>query len=174
VLPAPAGPVVAASEAGQMALALRDADDLRLARHVALAGGAVVEDALSGRGILKLHAFARAEDGLPPDPRPAPEIVAAINAGESLKTGALFARFLGRAAGDLALVHLPFGGIWLCGGLARAMAPSLLRDGFDRAFADKGRFSALMADFPVSVIEDDYAALWGCARLAARPVPIGA
>ena len=35
---------------------------------------------------------------------------------------------------------------------------------FAGAFRDKGRFSPLMAEFPVSIIEDDFAALTGCAR----------
>ena len=37
------------------------------------------------------------------------------------------------------------------------------RFGFDEAFRDKGRFAGFMKNFSVSVIEDDYAALTGCA-----------
>jgi glucokinase len=35
--------------------------------------------------------------------------------------------------------------------------------GFAEAFRDKGRFAGFMANFGVGVIEDDYAALTGCA-----------
>ena len=69
---------------------------------------------------------------------------------------------LGRVAGDLALVHLPFQGLYLIGGVARAFSPYFAK-GFTTAFRDKGRFSDFMDDFPVYIIEDDYAALEGCA-----------
>ena len=59
--------------------------------------------------------------------------------------------------------HLPFGGIYLIGGVARAFQPYLERFDFAGAFRDKGRFAGFMGNFAVSVIEDDYAALTGCA-----------
>jgi glucokinase len=70
---------------------------------------------------------------------------------------------LGAVSGDLALTTLPFGGVWLVGGLARAFAPYLLSMGFVQAFRDKGRFSGFMEQFGVEVVEDDSAALTGCA-----------
>lgn len=39
--------------------------------------------------------------------------------------------------------------------------------GFAENFRDKGRFSAFMDDFPVCIVEDDYAALTGCAAYLA-------
>jgi glucokinase len=83
-------------------------------------------------------------------------------------TGAAFVRLLGTVAGDLALIHLPFGGIHLIGGVARAFTAHYERFGFAAAFREKGRFSSLAAAFPVSIIEDDYAALAGCARRLAE------
>jgi glucokinase len=73
-------------------------------------------------------------------------------------------RLLGTVVGNLSLIHLPFGGVWLIGGVARAFTPYMERFGFAEAFRDKGRFEAFMRDFSVSVIEDDYAALTGCAH----------
>jgi glucokinase len=58
---------------------------------------------------------------------------------------------------------LPFGGIFLVGGVSRAFAPYLERFGFGEAFRDKGRFAGFMSNFSVSVVEDDYAALTGSA-----------
>ena len=66
-------------------------------------------------------------------------------------------------AGNLSLIHLPFGGVYLSGGVARAFKPYLDQFGFDTAFRDKGRFAGFMSNFTVHVIEDDYAALTGCA-----------
>jgi len=85
-------------------------------------------------------------------------------------TGVLYAQILGRVLASFALVHLPFGGIFLLGGVARAMAPHLIDLGMAQTFAEMGRFSEMMAEFPVKVIEDDYAALLGCAAyLTAQP-----
>jgi len=68
------------------------------------------------------------------------------------------------------LIQLPFGGVYLVGGVARAFAPFLNDYGFGDAFRDKGRFAGFMNNFPVHVVEDDYAALTGS---AAHLVDIG-
>jgi glucokinase len=47
--------------------------------------------------------------------------------------------------------------------VARAVAPYMADMGFADAFRDKGRFAGFMANFGVGIIEDDYAALTGCA-----------
>jgi len=78
----------------------------------------------------------------------------------------LVVRHLAMVAGDLALCHLPFGGIHLCGGVARALAPHLGRLGFAGTFRAKGRMSGFMDHFHLSVITDDYAALTGCLTVA--------
>jgi glucokinase len=80
----------------------------------------------------------------------------------------IYVRILGAELGNLALIHLPFGGLFLIGGVARAFQPYLGRFGFEAAFKDKGRFSDFMENFRVQVIEDDYAALTGCARTSAQ------
>ncbi|SNX73766.1 glucokinase [Cereibacter ovatus] len=162
------GRLVAASECGHAGMPVRTERDLRLARFVETAHGfAGVEDVLSGRGLERLHAFACAETGIA-ESRTAAGIMAAIaEPGPAQEAARLFACLLGAETGNLALIHLPFGGIYLCGGVARAFAPHLLPLGFAEAFRDKGRFSAFMADFPVAVVEDDYAALTGCATCLA-------
>lgn len=163
----PAGRLVTASECGHATLPVRSEADLGLMRFVETAHGfAGVEDVLSGRGLERLHAWAAREAGRD-EGRDASAIMAAIGTGGDAvaeATGAAFVRLLGTVAGDLALIHLPLGGIYLIGGVARAFTAHLERFGFARAFRDKGRFSPLMAEFPVSIIEDDYAALTGCAR----------
>jgi len=56
---------------------------------------------------------------------------------------------LGAVAGNLALTQLPFGGIYLVGGVSRALAPYFDEFGFHDAFRDKGRFSSFMDSFTV-------------------------
>lgn len=163
----PAGRLVTASECGHATLPVRSEAELRLMRFVETAHGfAGVEDVLSGRGLERLHAWAAREAGREGE-RDASAIMAAIGRGDdpvAEATGAAFVRLLGTVAGDLALIHLPFGGIHLIGGVARAFTAHFDRFGLAAAFRDKGRFAPLMAGFSVSVIEDDYAALTGCAR----------
>ncbi|MCX7644975.1 MAG: glucokinase [Rhodobacteraceae bacterium] len=165
------GRLVAPAEAGHVTLPVRDEAGLSLARFLAREHGfASVEDALSGRGLAHLYAWLGAEAG---DPREADSgaILAALGTGSDPRAEQavrLFVQLLGAVAGDLALTMLPFGGIFLAGGMARAMAPHLARFGFAAAFRDKGRFSRFMEDFGVWVIEDDFAALHGLAHHLAR------
>jgi len=159
-----AGRLVAASECGHASLPVRTESDLRLLRFVETAHGFPgVEDVLSGRGLERLFAFTAAEAG-DPRTRTAAEIMAGMGTDPLAEaTGRAFVRLLGTVAGDLALIHLPYGGLSLVGGVARAFGPWLAPFGFAEAFADKGRFSDFMRAFTVDLVEDDYAALTGCA-----------
>ena len=114
---------------------------------------------LSGRGLVALHRWLGHPD------TEAGALMQGIAAGESraLETGRLFARVLGRVLGSLALLHLPRGGIYLTGGVARAFGPHLHDLGLFEAFSQMGRFSGMMDIFGLAVVEDDYAALTGCA-----------
>lgn len=161
----PWGRVVAASECGHINMPVRTEADLRLARFVETAHGFPgVEDVLAGRGLERLYAFVRSEAGDPGE-MAAADVMAALANDDPLavEAGRLYVRLLGAEIGNLALVHLPFGGIYLIGGVARAFQPYLDRFDFAGGFRDKGRFAGFMGNFQVSVIEDDYAALTGCA-----------
>jgi glucokinase len=164
----PEGRLVAPSECGHVDMPIRHEADLRLARFVETVHGFPgVEDVLSGRGLERLYAFVCHEAGSP-DERSAADIATGLDGGGPLgeratQAGHLFARIAGCEVGNLALVHLPFGGIYLCGGVARAFAPHFGSMGFVDGFRDKGRFAGFMQNFAISVIEDDYAALTGCA-----------
>ena len=166
-----AGRIVAASESGQVTLPVRDETDLRLCRHISQPGPIpAVEDVLSGPGLERIYAWMGAEAG---DPRTATakHIMADCADGgdaRAVATARYFTRMLGTVVGNLALIHLPFGGIFLVGGVARAFEPFLTDLGFVEAFRDKGRFASFMSAFGVSLIEDDDAALTGAARHLAR------
>ncbi len=160
------GTYVAPSECGHVTLPVRTETDLRLAHFVEKEHGfAGVEDVLSGRGLVHLYGFCAAEAGVTDQPDAA-EIMRRIAEGKdevAVRTGRMFLAFFGRVVGDLALIHLPFGGLYLIGGVARAFAPYFATHGFVEAFRDKGRFETFLGEFSVGVIEDDYAALEGCA-----------
>ncbi|MFA8442648.1 glucokinase [Yoonia sp.] len=160
------GRIVTPSESGHANLPIRTEMELRLCQFVSTAHGfPAVEDVLSGRGLERVYAFLGQEAD---DPREcaAKDIMAACTTGSDPRAEAaaqLFTRILGTVCGNLSLIQLPFGGVYLVGGVARAFAPYLTGFGFGDAFRDKGRFAGFMSNFAVYVIEDDYAALTGSA-----------
>jgi glucokinase len=165
------GRVVPPSECGHVNMPVRTEEDFRLARFVEtlLAGDgevphAGVEEVLAGRGLANLYAFAAQEVGQTARPSSA-EVLAALQAGDPLAAHAarMYIHILGQMLGDLALIHLPYGGIYLIGGMSRAMLPHFARFGLEAAFREARRVDLLQKDFSVTVVEDDYAALTGCA-----------
>jgi glucokinase len=160
------GRLVTPSESGHANLPIRTEQELRLCQYVSNAHGfPAVEDVLSGRGLERVYAFLGQEAGDPREER-AHMIMAALADGRdprAVEAAQIFTRILGTVAGNLSLIQLPFGGVYLVGGVARAFAPYLTQFGFGEAFRDKGRFAGFMGNFAVSVIEDDYAALTGSA-----------
>ena len=164
------GRLVTASECGHISLPTPTEADRRLADFLtAREGFAEVEGALSGRGLANIDAWLAEEAGGPPG-RDARDVVAALAEGEARAEAAVgtAVRLLGCVAGDLALVHLPLGGVYLIGGMARALAEHADRFGLAEAFAAKGRFAPMMARFTVQLVTDDYAALTGCAAFLAE------
>jgi len=158
--------LVTPSEAGHANMPIRTEADLRLCQFVESAHGfPAIEDVLSGRGLERIYAWLGHEAGEPAEAK-AVDIVHAFEAGNDPRAhqaARMFVRILGTVCGNLSLIHLPFGGVFLAGGVARAFAPHLVSLGFAEAFRDKGRFAGFMDNFGVTSIEDDYAALAGCA-----------
>ena len=170
----PWGRVVPPSECGHISLPIRDERDLRLARFIESYGDhahgfAGAEDALAGRGLEHLHAFVTTEAGRL-NPLTSARIMAALAADEPLArdTARLYCHILGSYLGNLALIHLPYGGIFLIGGMSRAMTPYFAEMDLAAAMRDKGRFGEFLKAFPVWVVEDDFAALTGCAAYLAN------
>ena len=160
------GRLVTPSESGHANLPIRTERELRLCQFVSNAHGfPAVEDVLSGRGLERVYAFLGEEVGISAEAK-AKDIMAACADGSdprATEAAQVFTQILGTVCGNLSLIQLPFGGVYLVGGVARAFAPFLTEFGFGDAFRDKGRFSGFMGNFRVSVIEDDYAALTGSA-----------
>ncbi|MBS0124392.1 glucokinase [Thetidibacter halocola] len=157
--------IVPPAEAGHISIPVQTDEELRLLHWLAEGHGTPgLEEVLSGRGLEHIHRFLALQDGKDLT-LPADAIFAAFEAGEPRATRAarLFVRFMGRYAGNLALITLPFGGVFLVGGVVRHFAPHLQKLGFAEAFRDKGRFGPFMDQFPVWMVDDDYAALTGCA-----------
>ncbi len=175
------GRVVPPSECGHVNMPVRTDEDFRLARFVEarLAADnevphAGVEEVLAGRGLENLHAFAAAEAGRPAT-LTSGDVLKALAAGDPVAAHAarLYVHILGQMLADLALIHLPYGGIYLIGGMSRAMTPSFSSLNLTAHFRQARRVDLLEKDFSVTVVEDDYAALTGCAAYLAAAESAG-
>jgi glucokinase len=95
---------------------------------------------------------------------------AAAEGGDYLaeQTMNLFAEAYGAEAGNLALKLLPYGGLYIAGGIAAKNLPLLDAGGFMKAFTDKGRVSKLLEKVPVNVVLNPKVGLIGSALYAAK------
>lgn len=160
----PTGRLVPPSEAGHSNMPLRTEEELRLCKFVETSHGfPAVEDVLSGRGLEHIYAWLQSEAGVHEQKRAA-DIMASVDTNPMAQQAIRwFVRILGTVAGNLSLIHLPFGGVSLIGGVSRAVQPYFDTYGFGTAFRDKGRFAGFMSNFHVDLVVDDFAALTGLA-----------
>ena len=138
------------------------------------------EEILSGSGFRAIHEF------LAPSVRHASFQMPARDAAEEITQQALAAscpacvdtlNFWTAAyaseAGNLALRTLAFGGVYIGGGIAPKILPKLRQASFFQRFADKGRFSPILARIPLHVVLNENAPLWGAAYEAAAQAETG-
>jgi glucokinase len=150
-----------------------------------------VERVVSGLGILSIYQFLRDRHITPPNP----EVEAVVQAWEqqigrsdkSVDPGAaigqaalaqgdrlseqtleLFIAAYGAEAGNLALKLLPYGGLYVAGGIAPKILPLIQAGEFMHAFADKGRMRSLVDQVPVHIVTNPQVGLVGAAVYAHR------
>ena len=155
------GTFVPPAEIGHARIAVADDTQIKVAKYVNKTEGFISnEHILAGRGLERIDAALNNRTD-----RSAADIIAAAGAGDAtaIHVAQTQASFAGGVYGDMALATLPLGGIYLIGGVARALTPYLASDVFATAFRAKDRFSEFNAQFSVHVILDDFAALKGCA-----------
>ena len=119
------------------------------------------ENILAGPGLNRLdQVLNQRKDRTPSD------ILSAAQEGDfkAKEVGSQLAGFAGQAFGDFALMNMALGGVYLIGGVARAIMPYLKEENFKQNFYDRGNFSEIMKKISVYLILDDYAALKGCAN----------
>lgn len=84
------------------------------------------------------------------------------------QTMQMFVLAYGAEAGNLALKLLPYGGLYVAGGIAPKVLPLIQEGSFLEAFTDKGRVSSLLKSVPVHVVLNSQVGLLGAAICAAR------
>ncbi len=144
------------SESGYQSLPFTTEADAPILAALARDFGANTAEALlSGPGIMRAHRLLTGEIGT------ARDILATAPA-----TRALALRVLGATLGSLALILLPYGGIYLAGGVGRALFAHLDSPDFRHHFTARGAYGDLMTRFALRCIDDDLAPLRGLARLS--------
>ncbi len=153
-------------------------------------GGRVsVERVVSGQGIVSIFQFLQQtqsfeatplvksvnewESGANPTLDPGAAISEAASTGTdpiALKTMEMFVSAYGAEAGNLGLKLLPYGGLYVAGGIAAKILPLLEQGEFMKAFLDKGRLSSVLTSVPVQVVLNPQVGLIGATAYAARAV----
>ena len=182
---------VVATEGGHADFAARSTQEFELVQylcHQKQLDRISNERIISGSGIVAIYQFLRDTSNLSenPDlatvvklwesqPETAVDPAGAISAMAIAKTDPLaeaamqmFFSAYGAEAGNLALRTLPYGGLFIAGGIATKNIPLIADGTFLKAFNHKGRVSDLLADIPVNVILNPQVGLLGAVAQAAR------
>ncbi|NJN63104.1 MAG: glucokinase [Coleofasciculaceae cyanobacterium RL_1_1] len=160
---------VGASEGGHVEYAPTTPLEFELADYIrttAQVDRVSLERVVSGSGILTIYQFL-CDCKFANDPvagryldstTPAAAVSQAAIAGDdpiAVQTMELFVDAYGRAAGDLALHLLPYGGLYIAGGVAAKNLPLLeAGDRFLKSFRQKGRVSSVLDAVPLHVVLD--------------------
>jgi glucokinase len=86
----------------------------------------------------------------------------------SEQTMQIFVEAYGAEAGNLALKLLPYGGLYIAGGIAPKILPLMQNGSFLLNFSQKGRMRSLLEEIPVHIILNQQVGLIGAAVCAAR------
>ena len=150
-------------EGGHTDLAPVDHEELDVWQRLHRTHGRVsVETVLCGPGLERLYAAIAGRQ------LSAPEIDAAAWRGEpdAVRAHAIFTRWLGRVAGNLALIAGARGGVYLAGGILPRWTGHFDVAAFRRAFEDKAPYESWLAAIPSYLVTHSHPGLLGLAVLA--------
>jgi glucokinase len=159
-------------EGGHIGFSPADEDQLSVWRHLARAGGRVTaENVISGPGLAAIYeSLDKVSPGSTAIADPAAIVAAAETEPRARRALDIFIAAYGAFAGDLALLFMARGGVYLGGGIAPKILPRLQQGGFVRAFGARGAHAWLMAGFPVRVVTDERLGLLGALAIAAAHI----
>jgi glucokinase len=164
-------------EGGHVDVGPRTPRDFEIFPHLDRIEGRIsAEQLLCGRGLVTIYTAVATADGVPADLADPAEISTAALAGTDPSAAdavSLFVTYLGRIAGDMALIFMARGGVYLAGGISQKILPALQRPEFRAAFEDKAPHSALLKSIPTYVLIHPLAALAGLAAFARMPGRFG-
>ncbi|MEB3219288.1 MAG: glucokinase [Nostocales cyanobacterium 94392] len=149
-----------------------------------------VERVVSGMGIVSIYQFLRDRKIAPESPEVAQAVRTweqeagqekSVDPGAAIGTAAvekrdrlseqtmqLFVEAYGAEAGNLALKLLPYGGLYIAGGIGPKILPLIKNGNFLLNFSSKGRMRSILQDIPVHIILNLQVGLIGAAISASR------
>ena len=169
--------VPVAGEGGHVDLGPQTERDNEIFPHLDRIEGRVSgEQILCGRGLLNLYRAVTEAAGDSPKLTSPEEITKAATDktdAHAVETISLFCEYFGRVAGDLALVFMAKGGVFLTGGITQKILPIFDGDRFRKAFENKAPHSAMVASMPSFAILHEQAPMVGLAAYACAPTRFG-
>ncbi|MFN0158369.1 MAG: glucokinase [Bacteroidota bacterium] len=168
-----------ASEGGHTDFAPRNELEMDLLRFLLKRYDRVsYERIISGPGLYNIYEFLRTR-ATSPEPQWLKDQIASGDPSAAVSRAAteqkdmvcadaleIFISLYGAEAGNLALKLLSTGGVYVAGGIAPKIITQIQQGSFMKSFAQKGRFTNLLKNMPVSIVLDDKAALLGAAHYA--------
>lgn len=147
-------PVV--GEGGFMRFVLSGEDEAELGEDFLKGRYLSCDEVFTGAGLTAVYGALCAKAKLQPKAVGPKQIVAAgLSTEDAIATRSLqvMASWLGRVAGDLALLYGARGGLYMGGGLVSNIVPALQTGHFHDAFHNRGRHAGALAEVPVHVIK---------------------
>jgi glucokinase len=138
------------------------------------------ERLISGEGLVNIYQFLKHINYAPTNPETEQYMTERDHAAVIGETGVagndrlcvealkLFCKLYGSESGNLALKCLPYGGVYLAGGIGAKILPVLQQGGFMRAFLAKGRCQPVLQKISVKVCTNPEVALLGALSYAKK------
>ncbi len=173
---------VIASEGGHADFAPGNEQEIALLRHLMkkYPDHVSCERLISGEGLVNIYEFLNDINYAASTPETEKQLAdrdPASVIGESGVTGSdalcvealkLFCRLYGSEAGNMALKCLPYGGVYLAGGIGAKILPVLQQGGFMSAFLAKGRCRTMLQTISIKVCINPEVALMGALSYAKK------
>jgi glucokinase len=167
-VPGADGGFVLATEAGQMDFAPNSVREREILMHLAPNGGYVpFEHIVSGPGLHTIYAIVCTLWGESPKlatPEAVTAAAVACNDVQAVEAVEIFCASLGSFTGNLAMVFMATGGVYLAGGFLSSIYELLKRSAFEERFLHGRSASALLSQVPVWVTEHGRHGVQGAAQ----------
>ena len=166
-----------AGEGGHIDLGPRSERDVEIFEHLERIEGRISgEQILCGRGLVNLYNAVAKANKQDPKYKTPEDINKAVTAGDdetATETLSLFCEYLGRVAGDMALVFMARGGVYLTGGITQKILDHFDEERFRAGFEDKAPHTDLVSSIPTYAILHEHAPMIGLAAYARTPSRFG-
>ncbi|WP_284396698.1 glucokinase [Dyella lipolytica] len=167
-IPSPAGGVVLTTEAGQMDFAPNSLREREVLAHLAPNGGYVAfEHIVSGPGLLSIYTALCSLHGETPKlatPEAVTTAAVACSDAQAVEAVEILCASLGSFTGNLAMIFMATGGVYLAGGFLSSIFELLKRSAFEERFLHGRSARALLSQVPVWVTEHGRHGVQGAAQ----------